>query len=98
MSYAALGNPYVCTGDRVCTLIVSYDQCCYALLHYTLDVYQMNTAELFYTGAQQCRALTMILQSLKTQPMISEIPSLCHIACTSKAHQILSPLLFQQSL
>ena len=51
-----------------------------------------------WVSAQQYRALTMILQSLKTQTMISEMPSLCHIACASKAYQILSPLLFQQSL
>ena len=51
-----------------------------------------------WVSAQRYRALTMILQSLKTQTMISEMPSLCHIACASKTYQILSPLLFQQSL
>ena len=47
---------------------------------------------------QQYRALMMVLQSLKTQTMISGMPSLSHIACASKAYQILSPLLFEQSL
>ena len=40
----------------------------------------------------------MILQSLKTKTMIFEMPSLRHITCASKPYQILSPLLFQQSL
>ena len=30
--------------------------------------------------------------------MISEMHSLCHIACAPKTYQILSPLLFEQSL
>ena len=109
LSYVCLmlccAKPYACTGDRFYTPrintvvdLLNYDQCCYAWLHYTLDIYQMNTAELLYTGAQLYRVLTMILQSLKTQTMISEMPSLCHIACASKAYKILSPLLFQQSL
>ena len=54
--------------------------------------------ELFYTDAHRYRALMMILQSHKTQIMISEMPSLCHIPCASKTYQILSPLPFQQSL
>ena len=54
--------------------------------YYKLDIYQYSKT---YTGAQQYRALTMILQSLKTQTMISEMPSLRYITC---AYQILSPL------
>ena len=49
------------------------------------------------TDTQRYRALMMILQSHKTQIMICEMPTLCHISCASKTYQILSPLLFQQS-
>ena len=87
-------KPYACTGDRVCTprintIVLNNDQCCHDYITFI-----NNNAEL---DAQRYRALMMILQSHKTQIMICEMPTLCHIPCASKTYQILSPLLFQES-
>ena len=49
-------------------------------------------------GAQQYRALMMILQYHKTVSMISMMLSHCPISCAFETCQVLSPVLFQQPL
>ena len=49
-------------------------------------------------SAQQFRALMMILQYHKTLSMISMMLSQCPILCASEISQVLSPVLFRQSL